>query len=171
MNYSGIIKDDIANGSGIRTSLFVSGCRNNCPGCFNKKEQDFDYGEPFTDEVMEDIISSVDNPYHSGISILGGDPMEPENAKALLPFVYKFRAKFGNSKSIWLFTGYTYEFLNLQTNDERKSLLFLVDILVDGLFIESQKDLTLKFKGSKNQRIIDIRETKLDKFHAPYVIG
>lgn len=170
MNYSGIITDDVANGPGVRTSLFVSGCRNNCPGCFNPKEQNFSYGVPFTDEVMDYIVSSVDNPYYSGISILGGDPMEPENAEALIPFVDKFRNKFGNTKNIWLFTGYLYEFLN-STNDSRYNLLFSVDVIVDGLFIESEKDLTLKFKGSKNQRIIDINKSKLDKFHSPYIIG
>ena len=170
MKYSGIIKDDVANGPGIRTSLFVSGCRNNCPGCFNPKEQNFDYGETFTDEVIDDIISSVDDPYHSGIAILGGDPMEPENARDLIPLIIKFREKFGNSKDIWLFTGYTYEYLN-STNDSRYNLLFSVDVIVDGLFIESEKDLTLKFKGSKNQRIIDINQTKLDKFRFPCIIG
>ena len=170
MNYSGIIKDDIANGPGIRTSLFVSGCRNNCPGCFNPKEQNFDHGEPFTDEIIDYIISSVDNSYYSGISILGGDPMEPENAEALIPFIDKFRDKFGDTKDIWLFTGYTYEFLS-NANDSRKDLLYKVDVIVDGLFIESEKDLTLKFKGSKNQRIIDINKTKLEESKTPYVIG
>ena len=170
MNYSGIIKDDIANGPGIRTSLFVSGCRNNCPGCFNPKEQNFDYGETFTDEVIDDIISSVDDPYHSGITILGGDPMEPENARDLILLIDKFRDKFGDTKDIWLFTGYTYEFLS-NTNDSRKDLLYKVDVIVDGLFIESEKDLTLKFKGSKNQRIIDINKTKLEESKTPYVIG
>ena len=170
MYYAQIRKFDTANGTGIRSSLFVSGCRNNCPGCFNPKEQNFDYGETFTDEVIDDIISSVDDPYHSGITILGGDPMEPENAKDLIPFINKFRDKFGNTKNIWLFTGYTYEYLN-STNDSRYNLLFSVDVIVDGLFIESEKDLTLKFKGSKNQRIIDIKQTKLDKFRSPYIIG
>ena len=96
--------------------------------------------------------------------------MKPENARDLIPLIIKFRDKFGNSKDIWLFTGYTYEYLN-STNDSRYSLLFSVDVIVDGLFIESEKDLTLKFKGSKNQRIIDINQTKFDKFHFPCIIG
>lgn len=158
MNYSGIIYDDTANGIGIRTSLFVSGCRNNCPGCFNKDQQNFNFGELYTDEVTENIIHSVDDPYHRGITILGGDPMEPENAEVLIDLCYKFRKKFKDIKDIWLYTGYTYEFLlSLDFDDPRRILLSYVNILVDGPFIESQKDITLRFKGSKNQRIIDCK--------------
>lgn len=156
MNYGGIIKDDIANGTGIRTSLFVSGCRNNCPGCFNKEVQDFNYGKPFSKEVIDDIISSLDDGYHNGLTILGGDPMEPENAKELLPLVEEFRKRFDHSKTIWVYTGYIYEdLMSLDINDPRKVLLLNTDVLVDGPFVESLKDITLKFKGSSNQRIID----------------
>lgn len=158
MNYSGIIKDDIANGIGIRTSLFVSGCRNNCPGCFNKAQQDFNYGKLFTEDIMNEIIDSVRFNYYNGISILGGEPMEPENAKVVLDFVNRFRLKYANTKTIWLYTGYLYEDL-IKTKDSRNLLLKQIDILVDGPFIESKKDITLKFRGSSNQRIINIPDT------------
>ena len=158
MNYGGIIYNDIANGPGIRTSLFVSGCRNNCPGCFNKEVQDFNYGFEFTEEIEDIIINSVNDEYHDGITILGGDPMEPENAERLLSFVEKFKNVYGNSKTIWLYTGYTYEYL-LDTCDSRFKLLNLIDIVVDGPFIESLKDITLKFKGSSNQRIINTQKS------------
>ena len=158
MNYSGIIKDDIANGIGIRTSLFVSGCRNNCPGCFNKAQQDFNYGKLFTEDIMNEIIDSVRFNYYNGISILGGEPMEPENAKVVLDFVNRFRLKYANTKTIWLYTGYLYEDL-IKTKDSRNLLLKQIDVLVDGPFIESKKDITLKFRGSSNQRIINIPDT------------
>lgn len=159
MNYGGIIKDDIANGPGIRTSLFVSGCRNNCQGCFNKAAQDFTYGYIFDENVEDMIIDSVNDEYHSGITLLGGDPMEPENAEALLSLVNKFRAQYGYTKTIWLYTGYIYENLyELSIEDPRKKLLEYIDVIVDGPFIESLKDITLKFRGSSNQRIIVIKE-------------
>ena len=162
MNYAGIIKDDIANGTGIRTSLFVSGCRNNCPGCFNKGAQDFSYGYEFTEEVANDILDSISD-YHDGITLLGGDPLEPENAEVLLPFIEEYRDRFNYRKSIWLFTGYTLEYiLALDDNDPRKKLVLLVDILVDGPFIESLKDITLKFRGSSNQRIISVQDNFTD---------
>lgn len=160
MRYSGIIKDDIVNGLGIRSSLFVSGCRNHCKGCFNKNAQDFDYGNIFTEEVMQDFIDSVDAPYYNGITLLGGDPMEPENANELIPLVEEFRKKYGNSKTIWIYTGYLYEdILDLPNTDVRKILLLKADVLVDGPFIESLRDITLKFRGSSNQRIIDCNKS------------
>lgn len=168
MNYSGIIFDDIANGIGIRTSLFVSGCRNNCPGCFNKEQQNFNYGEEFTDEIIDKILDSVDDASCAGISILGGDPMEPENAIEVKKLVDKFHKRYGTSKTIWLYTGYNFEDI-LETYDIRRELLLSVDMVVDGLFIESLKDITLRFKGSSNQRIIDINATKEN--HSTTVIG
>lgn len=168
MKYSGIIYDDIANGIGIRTSLFVSGCRNNCSGCFNKEQQNFNYGEEFTDEIIDKILDSVDNDYHNGISILGGDPMEPENAIEVKKLVDKFRERFGKSKTIWLYTGYTFEDL-FETHDIRHELLLSVDVVVDGLFIENLRDITLRFKGSNNQRIIDVNATKTE--YKTVVIG
>ena len=154
MYYSGIIKDDVANGIGIRTTLFVSGCRNNCPGCFNKAEQDFQFGVPYTEAVTKEILDSI-SPYHKGITIMGGDPMEPENARDLcLDLVAKFRQKFGNKKDIWVYTGYKFEYLLSCGDPYILQLLSMTDILVDGPFIESEKDVTLMFKGSRNQRTI-----------------
>ena len=160
MNYANIKYNDIANGYGVRTSLFVSGCRNNCPNCFNKDAQNFKYGNPFTDEVADNIIESVKENHYKGITILGGEPMEPENASELIKFVRKFREVYGDSKDIWLFTGYIYEDL-LQYDDDRTRLAEVVDIIVDGPFIEAKKSIILQFRGSSNQRIIDAK-TKTD---------
>lgn len=160
MNYANIKYNDIANGYGVRTSLFVSGCRNNCPNCFNKDAQNFKYGNPFTDEVADNIIESVKENHYKGITILGGEPMEPENASELIKFVRKFREVYGDTKDIWLFTGYIYEDL-LQYDDNRTRLAEAVDIIVDGPFIEAKKSIILQFRGSSNQRIIDAK-TKTD---------
>lgn len=164
MNYSGIIFEDTANGIGIRTSLFVSGCRNHCKGCFNQETWDFDYGKELTDEDIEKILDSVDDQYHAGISILGGEPMEPENAKAVLDIVQRFNDRFNKlhtkydlvnvKKNVWLYTGYTLEYLqNLDKDDPRYILLNSIHILVDGKFDEGKKDISLKFRGSSNQKI------------------
>lgn len=168
MNYSGIITDDIANGIGIRTSLFVSGCRNNCPGCFNKEQQNFNYGELFTEDTIKYIIDSVNDNYHDGITILGGDPMEPENATEVLKLVNIFRDKFGYSKNIWIYTGYLFENID-KFNDDRRKLMYSADILVDGPFIQYLKDIRLKFRGSSNQRIINIKAT-INNNNTPVII-
>lgn len=168
MNYSGIITDDIANGIGIRTSLFVSGCRNNCPGCFNKEQQNFNYGELFTEDTIKYIINSVNDNYHDGITILGGDPMEPENATEVLKLVNIFRDKFGYSKNIWIYTGYLFENID-KFNDDRRKLMYSADILVDGPFIQYLKDIRLKFRGSSNQRIINIKAT-INNNNIPVII-
>lgn len=160
MNYANIKYNDIANGYGVRTSLFVSGCRNNCLNCFNKDAQNFKYGNPFTNEVIDKIIESVKESHYKGITILGGEPMEPENASELIKFVRKFREVYGDTKDIWLFTGYIYEDL-LQYDDNRTRLAEAVDIIVDGPFIEAKKSIILQFRGSSNQRIIDAK-TKTD---------
>ena len=157
MNYANIKYNDIANGYGVRTSLFVSGCRNNCPNCFNKEAQNFKYGNHFTDEVADNIIKSVKENHYKGITILGGEPMEPENASELIKFVRKFREVYGDTKDIWLFTGYIYEDI-LEYKDSRTELAKVVDIIVDGPFIESKKSITLQFRGSSNQRIIDTKK-------------
>ena len=154
--YANIKYNDIANGYGVRTSLFVSGCRNNCPNCFNKEAQNFKYGNPFTDEVANKIIESIKADHYKGITILGGEPMEPENASQLIKFVKKFREVYGDTKDIWLFTGYIYEDL-LQHDDDRTRLAEAVDIIVDGPFIEAKKSIILQFRGSSNQRIIDAK--------------
>ena len=150
MNYAGIKKVDIANGPGVRVSLFVSGCRNHCPGCFNPETWDFDYGEPFTDETEEELIKALRPSWIQGLSILGGDPMEPENQSALLPLLRRVREELPG-KDVWLYTGYRLESVS------SSPLLDLVDVVVDGPFIEAEKDISLAFRGSRNQRIIDLR--------------
>ena len=151
MNYAEIKKVDIANGSGVRVSLFVSGCRNHCKGCFNPETWDFDYGRPFTRETEDEIIEALRPSWIQGLSILGGEPTEEENAAVLIPFLKRVRAALLD-KDIWLYSGYTYEALR------DKEILTLADVLVDGPFLLEQKDAGLAFRGSRNQRIIDLRE-------------
>ena len=165
MNYAAIKYCDVANGEGIRTTLFVSGCRNRCKNCFQPETWSFDYGEPFTDEVAERIFDSMDNPSVRGLTLLGGEPMEPENQVGLLPFIREFKRRFPN-KNIWLFSGNLYEELTSGVGNHPKSLditaelLSYVDILVDGRYIEAEKRLGLRFRGSANQRIIDLNKTR-----------
>ena len=147
MNYCGIKKVDIANGPGIRVSLFVSGCRNHCPGCFQPETWDFDYGEPFTKATEEEIMEALRPSWIQGLSILGGDPIEPENQKALLPFLRRVKAELPG-KDVWLYTGYRLESVS------SSPLLDLADVIVDGPFIEAEKDISLAFRGSRNQRIM-----------------
>ena len=162
MNYAEIKKTDIANGEGVRVSLFVSGCRRRCKNCFNQIAWDFDYGNPFTEEVEEEIISALTPYYIAGLTLLGGDPMEPENQRALLPFVRKVRARLPE-KNIWCFTGYTYSDGTLEEEavrlSETKELISPFDVLVDGRFVEELKDIRLKFRGSSNQRVIDVQKS------------
>ncbi len=149
MNYAGIKKVDIANGPGVRVSLFVSGCRNRCPGCFNPETWDFGYGEPFTKKTEKEIIKALRPSWIQGLSILGGDPMEPENQRALLPILKRIRA-FLPEKDVWLYTGYRLESVS------GSPLLRYVNVVVDGPFIEAEKDAGLAFRGSRNQRIIEV---------------
>ncbi len=149
MNYGAIKKTDIANGSGVRVSLFVSGCRNRCKGCFQPETWDFHYGQPFTEKTEDEIIEALRPSWIQGLSILGGDPMEPENQAALLPFLKRVRAELPD-KDIWIYTGYTLESVS------DSALLDLVDVVVDGPFIEEEKDAGLAFRGSRNQRIIHL---------------
>lgn len=151
MNYAEIKKVDIANGPGVRVSLFVSGCRNHCKGCFNPETWDFDYGRPFTRETEDEIIEALRPSWIQGLSILGGEPTEEENAAVLIQFLKRVRAVLPD-KDIWLYSGYTYEALR------DKEILTLVDVLVDGPFLLELKDAGLAFRGSRNQRIIDLRE-------------
>ena len=151
MNYAEIKKIDIANGPGVRVSLFVSGCRNHCKGCFNPETWDFDYGRPFTRETEDEIIEALRPSWIHGLSILGGEPTEEENAAVLIPFLKRVRAALPD-KDIWLYSGYTYEALR------DKEILTLVDVLVDGPFLLELKDAGLAFRGSRNQRIIDLKE-------------
>ena len=150
MNYCGIKKTDIANGPGVRVSLFVSGCRNHCSGCFQPETWDFDYGDPFTKKTEKEIIRALRPSWIQGLSILGGDPMEPENQRALLPFLKRLHI-FLPDKDVWLYTGYRLESVS------SSPLLPFVDVVVDGPFIEAEKDISLAFRGSRNQRIIHLR--------------
>ena len=149
MNYCGLKKIDTANGLGVRVSLFVSGCRNHCPGCFQPETWDFGYGEPFTKEIEDEIIEALRPSWIQGLSILGGEPMEPENQAALLPFLSRVRRELPD-KDIWLYTGYTFEAVS------ESELLPLVDVLVDGPFVEGERDISFSFRGSRNQRILTL---------------
>lgn len=161
MNYATIKPTDVANGPGVRVSLFVSGCRHHCKGCFNEEAWDFSYGNPFTEAVEEEILSDLEHGYIAGLSLLGGEPLEPENQVALLPFLRKVKERFPE-KSIWCYSGYTFEWM-LETMREApqtlRELLGLIDVLVDGRFVEEKKNLNLRFRGSKNQRILDVKES------------
>lgn len=165
MNYCNIKKFDIANGEGIRTTLFVSGCRNRCKNCFQPETWSFDYGEPFTEETEREIFETFETPSVKGLTLLGGEPMEPENQRALLPFLKRFKERFP-TRNLWLFTGNLYEELTGQMGEHPKcievtsEILALVDILVDGRFLEEEKRLGLRFRGSANQRIIDMNKTR-----------
>ncbi|MBO7214359.1 MAG: anaerobic ribonucleoside-triphosphate reductase activating protein [Clostridia bacterium] len=162
MNYATIKYNDIANGVGVRTSLFVSGCTHKCKGCFNSEAWDFNYGKPFTKEIEEKIFNSVDNYFIDGLSLLGGEPFEPENQRALYPFLQEFKKRFPN-KDIWCYTGYLFdkELLNESRAkiDITLDMLSLIDVLVDGRFIEAQKNISLNFRGSENQRIILVKKS------------
>lgn len=159
MNYANIKYYDIANGDGLRTSLFVSGCKNHCKGCFNPCAWDFLYGSKYTDEVQNMILDSIEPDRIRGLSILGGDPMEIENQPDVLNLILEFRKRFKDKKDIWLWTGYLIDqdlregcrrFLPNVTNN----ILSNIDVIIDGPFIESQKNFTLKYRGSENQRVI-----------------
>ncbi len=164
MNYAKINTTDIANGEGVRVSLFVSGCRRHCKNCFNKIAWDFSYGEEFTKEIEDELLNALAPDYIRGLTLLGGDPFEPENQRALLPFVKRVREKYPN-KDIWCYTGYTYEEGQLKEKrsncEATRELLENIDVLVDGKFEEDLKDVRLKFRGSSNQRVIDLKATKL----------
>lgn len=167
MNYANIKWYDVANGPGVRVSLFVSGCRNHCKNCFNPETWDFDYGQPFTEEVEDKILKAMEPDYIKGFTLLGGDPFEPENCAALVPFMKRMR-KLYPEKSVWCFTGYDYErdLLTGKKGDAETVLKLLrtLDVLVDGRFVEELKDLNLRFRGSLNQRIISVKESlKKDK--------
>ena len=167
MNYANIKWFDISNGPGVRVSLYVSGCRNHCKNCFNPETWDFNYGEPFTEDIEKKIIEGLKPDYIKGFTLLGGDPFEPENQKVLAPFLETLRKAYPE-KSFWAFTGYDYE-KDLLTGklggaDNVMRMLNCLDVLVDGRFVEDLKDLNLKFRGSANQRIILLKPSlKEDK--------
>ena len=161
--YYGEIKNiDIANGPGCRVSLFVSGCRNHCPGCFNPETWDFRYGRAFTAETEQFILSMLQPAYIQGLTLLGGDPFEPENQQVLTGFLHRVKAQYPE-KDIWAYSGYTLEALLTDGLHPRcevtDDMLSMIDILVDGPFIQARKNISLRFRGSENQRIIDIPQT------------
>lgn len=164
MRYGQVFYADPANGIGCRISLFVSGCRHHCKGCFNPETWDFNYGELFDWKTADDLIANVGKPYIDGISILGGEPMEPENQEELYPFLGQLKYLYPE-KTVWIYTGCKLEELLADDSEEyyipgcTMSILRMTDILVDGPFIEELKDITLRFRGSSNQRVIDMKKT------------
>lgn len=161
MNYATIKYNDVSNGPGIRTSLFVSGCTHRCKGCFNSVAWDFSYGEKYTQQTENDIISSLASPFIKGITLLGGEPFEPQNQPELIKLTERIRRELPQ-KSIWCFSGYTIEEMihgELSSYEATMMLLKNIDVLVDGKFVEELKSLNLKFKGSSNQRTILVKET------------
>ena len=159
MNYSAIRTCDVANGPGVRVSLFVSGCRHRCKGCFNPDTWDFAAGEPWTDAVQEKLLADCEPVWIQGLSLLGGEPFEPVNQRGLVPLLREFRARFPK-KDVWAWTGCVYERELLKESPWRcevtDEMLSLIDTLVDGPFIEAQKNITLRFRGSSNQRILPL---------------
>lgn len=162
MNYADIKRIDVANGEGVRVSVFVSGCNHHCKGCFNQCAWDFNYGNKFTEEDIDKVITYLDHDYISGLSLLGGEPLEPQNQEGLLPLVKKVKEKFPN-KNIWCYTGFDFEkdVIGKMAKENKTSneLVRYLDVVVDGKFEEDKKDLKLRFRGSSNQRIIDVKET------------
>ena len=159
MNYSQLIACDTANGEGIRTSLFVSGCTNHCPGCFNQEAQDFNYGKLYTQDTENMLLDCVKQPYVAGLSILGGDPLCQDDM-GLITLNFLAHKVHSLGKTVWLWTGFKWEDFNFTNNFSLKSMLLSAcDVVVDGPFIEAEKDLTLAFRGSRNQRVIDVRKT------------
>lgn len=165
MNVATIKYSDIANGVGVRTSLFVSGCRLHCKGCFNAEAWDFAYGEPFTKETENEILASLQAPWVQGLTILGGDPMEPENQRELVTLAEHMKALLPN-KDLWVFTGYILEHDLMPADGSRhvegvtERFLNCIDVLVDGPFVQDKYDITLRFRGSSNQRLIDMNKTR-----------
>jgi len=156
MNYATIKNCDIANGPGVRVSLFVSGCTHRCKGCFNEVAWDFDYGEPFTEAVMDDLVDMLRPAYIRGLTLLGGEPFEPRNQAGVVQLLRKVKKELPE-KSIWAFSGYLFEkdILSGRLGDCSEYLSYL-DVLVDGPFVEAKKNLSLRFRGSENQRLIDV---------------
>ena len=165
MNYAEIKYNDIANGEGVRTSLFVSGCRHHCKNCFNEITWDFGYGKEFTDEVKEKIFEATTPDWINGLSLLGGEPFEPENQSGLLDLLRDFHERFPK-KDVWCYSGFTFEEITGQSESKSRAftdisteLLRNIDILVDGRYVEALHDIRLKFRGSSNQRVIDVKKT------------
>lgn len=166
MNYADIKQYDVANGPGIRVSVFVSGCTHGCKGCFNAEAWDFSYGMPFTEDTIETVIEYMKPSYVNGLTVLGGEPMDPKNQPGVAALVKKVKEVY-KEKSIWLFSGYDFEKDILgwmqETIPETKEILSCLEVLVDGEFIEELKDLSLRFKGSSNQRTILVQESQKNR--------
>lgn len=164
MNYATIKWTDIANGEGVRISLFVSGCTHRCKNCFNEIAWDFAYGDLFDEDIQNKILEELSSPYIAGLSLLGGEPLEPQNQEALYPFVKAVREKYPQ-KTVWCYTGFVFDEKTGVLREEKKNtpctkeLISLFDVLVDGPFVEELKDVRLKFRGSSNQRVIDVQKT------------
>lgn len=162
MNYATIKKCDVANGPGVRVSLFVSGCNHHCKGCFNQEAWDFKYGNEFTEKEEKEVMEALKPKYIKGLSLLGGEPLEPKNQEGLLPIVKKAKELYPD-KPIWCYTGFKFDEQVLdgmaKTNETTSELLKYLDYVVDGKFVEELKNPSLKFRGSSNQRIIDVKET------------
>ena len=163
MHYGEIKNCDIANGEGVRVTIFVSGCTNHCKNCFQPQTWDFDYGKPFTEETEAELFRLLAPRYIRGLTLLGGEPFEPENQRALLPFLRKLRRELPE-KTVWAFTGFTWEELHTEGSHPRcevtDELLNLIDVLVDGRYVEELKDIGLRFRGSGNQRLLDLNATR-----------
>ena len=163
MNYASIKNCDIANGEGVRVTLFVSGCTNHCENCFQPETWDFGYGEPFTPAVEDRLIEMLRPGFINGLTLLGGEPMEPQNQRVLLPFLRRVRKELPE-KTIWAFSGFTWEELHTEGSHPRceatDELLSLIDVLVDGRYVEELKDIGLRFRGSGNQRLLDLNATR-----------
>lgn len=162
MHYSVIKNCDIANGPGVRVVLFVSGCRHHCKGCFQPETWNFTYGQPFTQDTVEHILQLMQPGYIAGLTLLGGEPMEPENQPALLDLMRQVKTAYP-TKNIWCFSGYLYEDLTagrIGDGETVRQMLALTDVLVDGPFVQEKKNLRLRFRGSENQRLIDLRKTE-----------
>ncbi len=162
--YYGEIKNcDIANGIGVRVSLFVSGCTNHCEHCFQPQTWDFSYGQPFTSQTEEYLLKLLSPSHINGLTLLGGEPFEPENQRALYPFLLRVRQQYPQ-KTIWAFSGFTLEELLKEGShphcEVTEKILSLIDVLVDGRFVEALKDISLRFRGSKNQRVIDLNQSR-----------
>ena len=165
MNYGNIKECDIADGPGVRVSLFVSGCRHHCKGCFQPDTWNFDYGKPFTDTTADEIINALSKGYIKGLTLLGGEPMEPENQAGLVDFIERVRAAYpaGSGKTIWCFTGDVLEELmpgGRHHTEATDRILACLDMLVDGPFVQDLYDISLRFRGSSNQRVIDMNATR-----------
>ena len=163
MRYADIKKADVANGLGVRVSIFVTGCMHHCKNCFNRIAWDYNYGKEFTQKEIDYIIQELDHDYVAGLTLLGGEPLEHVNQRGLIPLVKQVKEKFPK-KDIWCYTGYTFEtdVLDRMCKEwkETPELLSYIDVLVDGKFIEKKKDIKLRFRGSSNQRIIDVKKSQ-----------